>query len=50
MAVIDFHNHVYPPKYFEAIQAGPGAYEVTFDANLLVAIIWVDGIDFERIA
>jgi aminocarboxymuconate-semialdehyde decarboxylase len=33
MSVIDFHNHVYPPKYIEAIQTGPSAYEVTFDAD-----------------
>jgi aminocarboxymuconate-semialdehyde decarboxylase len=33
MNIIDFHNHVYPPEYIEAIQAGPSAYEVTFDAD-----------------
>jgi len=33
MATIDFHNHVYPPEYIEAIQAGPSAYEVTFDSD-----------------
>lgn len=33
MAVIDFHNHVYPPEYIEAITAGPSAYKVTFDAD-----------------
>ena len=33
MAIIDFHNHVYPPEYIEAIQAGPSAYEVTFDSD-----------------
>jgi aminocarboxymuconate-semialdehyde decarboxylase len=33
MAVIDFHNHVYPPEYIEAIQAGPSAYQVTFDSD-----------------
>jgi aminocarboxymuconate-semialdehyde decarboxylase len=33
MTVIDFHNHVYPPDYIEAIQAGPSAYRVTFDAD-----------------
>jgi aminocarboxymuconate-semialdehyde decarboxylase len=33
MAIIDFHNHVYPPEYIEAVQAGPSAYEVTFDSN-----------------
>jgi aminocarboxymuconate-semialdehyde decarboxylase len=30
MAIIDFHNHVYPP---EAVQAGPSAYKVTFDSD-----------------
>jgi aminocarboxymuconate-semialdehyde decarboxylase len=33
MAIIDFHNHVYPPEYIEAIQAGPSAYKVTFDSD-----------------
>jgi len=33
MNIIDFHNHVYPPEYIEAIQAGPSAYEVTFDSD-----------------
>lgn len=33
MAIIDFHNHVYPPEYVEAIQAGPSAYKVTFDSD-----------------
>ncbi len=33
MAIIDFHNHVYPPEYVKAIQAGPSAYQVTFDAE-----------------
>jgi aminocarboxymuconate-semialdehyde decarboxylase len=31
--IIDIHNHVYPPKYVQAIQAGPSAYEVTFDPD-----------------
>jgi len=31
MTVIDIHNHVYPPRYVEAVQAGPSAYKVTFD-------------------
>ncbi len=30
--VIDFHNHVYPPEYIAAIEAGPSAYKVTHDA------------------
>jgi aminocarboxymuconate-semialdehyde decarboxylase len=33
MTIIDFHNHVYPPEYIEAIRAGPSAYEVTFDSD-----------------
>jgi aminocarboxymuconate-semialdehyde decarboxylase len=33
MNIIDFHNHVYPPEYIEAVQAGPSAYEVTFDSD-----------------
>ena len=33
MIIIDFHNHVYPPEYIEAVQAGPSAYEVTFDSD-----------------
>jgi aminocarboxymuconate-semialdehyde decarboxylase len=33
MSIIDFHNHVYPPAYIEAVQAGPSAYEVTFDSD-----------------
>lgn len=31
MVVIDVHNHVYPPEYVAAVQAGPSAYKVTFD-------------------
>jgi aminocarboxymuconate-semialdehyde decarboxylase len=33
MAIIDFHNHVYPPEYIGAVQAGPSAYKVTFDSD-----------------
>ena len=33
MTIIDIHNHVYPPEYVAAIQAGPSAYQVTFDAD-----------------
>ncbi len=33
MAVIDFHNHVYPPEYIEALQKGPSAYKVTINAQ-----------------
>ena len=31
MTTVDVHNHVYPPAYVEALQAGPSAYKVTFD-------------------
>ncbi len=33
MTIVDFHNHVYPQEYVEAIQVGPSAYQVTFDAS-----------------
>lgn len=33
MTVIDFHNHVYPPEYIAALEKGPSAYKVTYDAN-----------------
>jgi aminocarboxymuconate-semialdehyde decarboxylase len=33
MAVIDFHNHFYPPEYLAAIQTGPSNVKVTFDAH-----------------
>jgi aminocarboxymuconate-semialdehyde decarboxylase len=33
MAVIDFHNHFFPPEYLEAVQRGPSNVKVTFDAN-----------------
>ena len=33
MTVIDFHNHVYPPEYIAAIEKGPSAYKVTYDAD-----------------
>ena len=33
MAIVDIHNHVYPPEYVEAVRAGPSAYEVTFDSD-----------------
>ncbi|MFQ5570728.1 MAG: amidohydrolase family protein [Rhodothermales bacterium] len=33
MAIIDFHNHFYPPEYVTALQAGPSAYTVTVDAE-----------------
>ncbi|MEE2708460.1 MAG: amidohydrolase family protein [Gemmatimonadota bacterium] len=31
MAIIDFHNHVYPPEYVKEIEKGPSAYSVTYD-------------------
>lgn len=31
MAIIDFHNHVYPPEYVDEIEKGPSAYSVTYD-------------------
>jgi len=33
VTVIDFHNHVYPPEYIAALEKGPSAYKVTYDAN-----------------
>lgn len=33
MAVIDFHNHFYPPEYLEAIQELPSNIKVTFDSD-----------------
>ncbi|MFN8498472.1 MAG: amidohydrolase family protein [Anaerolineae bacterium] len=33
MPIIDFHNHVYPPEYIEALRIGPSAYRVTFDTD-----------------
>jgi len=33
MAIIDFHNHFYPPEYLEAIQKGPSNVKVTFDSQ-----------------
>jgi len=32
MAIIDFHNHYYPPAYLEALERGPSAVRVTRDA------------------
>jgi aminocarboxymuconate-semialdehyde decarboxylase len=32
MAIIDFHNHYYPPEYIKAIEQGPSAVRVTHDA------------------
>ena len=33
MAVIDFHNHFYPPEYLAAIQSGPSNVKVTVDSH-----------------
>ena len=33
MAIIDFHNHYYPPAYLDAIERGPSAVRVTRDAE-----------------
>lgn len=33
MTVVDFHDHVYPPEYIAAIEKGPSAYKVTYDAD-----------------
>jgi aminocarboxymuconate-semialdehyde decarboxylase len=32
MAIIDFHNHYYPPAYLDALELGPSAVKVTRDA------------------
>ena len=33
MPIVDFHNHVYPPRYVEEIRKGPSAYTVTEDED-----------------
>jgi aminocarboxymuconate-semialdehyde decarboxylase len=33
MAVIDFHNHYYPPKYMQALQSGQSSVKVTIDSD-----------------
>jgi aminocarboxymuconate-semialdehyde decarboxylase len=33
MKVIDFHNHYYPPRYMQALQAGQSSVKVTVDAD-----------------
>jgi len=33
MAVIDVHNHYYPPAYLEALRTGPSNVQVTVDAE-----------------
>ena len=32
MAIIDFHNHYYPPAYLAALETGPSAVRITRDA------------------
>jgi aminocarboxymuconate-semialdehyde decarboxylase len=32
MAIIDFHNHYYPPAYLDALETGPSAVRITRDA------------------
>jgi aminocarboxymuconate-semialdehyde decarboxylase len=33
MAVIDFHNHYYPPKYMQALQSGESSVKVIVDSD-----------------
>ena len=33
MAIVDFHNHFYPPEYLTSIQRGPSSVKATFDAE-----------------
>ncbi len=33
MAIVDFHNHFYPPEYLRAVQVGASNVKVTFDAD-----------------
>jgi aminocarboxymuconate-semialdehyde decarboxylase len=33
MAIIDFHNHYYPPKYLDALERGPSTVRITRDAS-----------------
>jgi len=33
MAIIDFHNHYYPPKYLDALRSGRSSVRVTTDAE-----------------
>jgi aminocarboxymuconate-semialdehyde decarboxylase len=33
MAIIDFHNHYYPPKYLDALRSGRSTVRVTTDAD-----------------
>ena len=31
MAIVDFHNHFYPPEYLAALQQGPSSVRTTVD-------------------
>ncbi|PYP89843.1 MAG: hypothetical protein DMG65_12745 [Candidatus Angelobacter sp. Gp1-AA117] len=33
MPIIDFHNHYYPPEYIKALEQGPSAVRITYDAE-----------------
>jgi aminocarboxymuconate-semialdehyde decarboxylase len=33
VAIIDFHNHYYPPAYLDALRSGPSVVRVTVDAE-----------------
>ena len=33
MAIIDFHNHFYPPEYLTSVQQGPSSVKATIDAE-----------------
>jgi aminocarboxymuconate-semialdehyde decarboxylase len=33
MPTIDFHNHYYPPEYIRALEQGPSAVRITYDAE-----------------
>jgi aminocarboxymuconate-semialdehyde decarboxylase len=33
MPTIDFHNHFYPPEYIKALEQGPSAVRITYDAD-----------------
>lgn len=33
MAIIDIHNHFFPPEYLEAVRKGPSNVKVTFDSQ-----------------
>src|SRR5579863_1710641 len=33
MAIIDFHNHYYPPAYLDALERGPSTVRITRDAS-----------------